>query len=236
MPDASEPDGIGGGADVSDAINRNGERTMNIRAIFLTVTWSVFAMTFTQANEPENCAVPIGDGHPAPRSLSAIRDDVRNALREEASTRRMGDNTREVRRLVDIYNELAVYPKHDKSIALSRLGQRLRTRLEKICSRIERQIPDPDWVGGKQEVATNVVLVENHVLAQRAPLAGGAAIRQGAPQAGPRAAAEGPREFGPDLIELIQRTISPEVWDVNGGNSSMVYYAPLRVLVVRAPY
>jgi hypothetical protein len=42
-------------------------------------------------------------------------------------------------------------------------------------------------------------------------------------------------DYGPQLVELIQRTIRPDVWDVNGGEGSIVYFRPLRVLVVTAP-
>ncbi len=37
------------------------------------------------------------------------------------------------------------------------------------------------------------------------------------------------------LVELIQTTISPASWDVNGGQSTIVYFAPRHALVVRAP-
>lgn len=40
---------------------------------------------------------------------------------------------------------------------------------------------------------------------------------------------------GPALVALIQRTISPGAWDVNGGEGTIQYYRPLRVLVIRAP-
>lgn len=40
---------------------------------------------------------------------------------------------------------------------------------------------------------------------------------------------------GQALVELIQATISPASWDVNGGQSTIVYYAPRQALVVRAP-
>ena len=36
------------------------------------------------------------------------------------------------------------------------------------------------------------------------------------------------------LIELIQTSIAPETWDVNGGNGTIFFYAPLNALVVRA--
>lgn len=37
-----------------------------------------------------------------------------------------------------------------------------------------------------------------------------------------------------DLIELIQRTIKPEHWDVNGGPGTIFFYQPLNALVIRA--
>ena len=45
----------------------------------------------------------------------------------------------------------------------------------------------------------------------------------------------GPAELSraQELIELIQNTIAPESWKVNGGNGSISYYAPLKVLVIR---
>lgn len=36
------------------------------------------------------------------------------------------------------------------------------------------------------------------------------------------------------LIRLIRSVIAPESWDVNGGDNSIQFYAPLNVLVVRA--
>jgi hypothetical protein len=41
-------------------------------------------------------------------------------------------------------------------------------------------------------------------------------------------------DYGPLLVALIERTIAPEFWDVNGGPGTIVYYRPLRVLVVHA--
>jgi hypothetical protein len=41
-------------------------------------------------------------------------------------------------------------------------------------------------------------------------------------------------DWGPTLVNLIERTIAPEKWDTVGGPFSIMYYAPLKVLVVRA--
>jgi hypothetical protein len=40
-------------------------------------------------------------------------------------------------------------------------------------------------------------------------------------------------DHGLELVELIQHTIAPSTWDVNGGNGTIVYFAPRQALVVR---
>jgi hypothetical protein len=45
----------------------------------------------------------------------------------------------------------------------------------------------------------------------------------------------GNEDYGPDLVELIQKTISPPTWDVNGGPGAIYYFRPQRALVVSAP-
>ena len=39
-----------------------------------------------------------------------------------------------------------------------------------------------------------------------------------------------------DLIRLIQTTVTPGVWDVNGGSATIMYYERVHALVVRAPW
>lgn len=51
----------------------------------------------------------------------------------------------------------------------------------------------------------------------------------------PRGAAGGRRAEAAALIDLIQATVRPEAWDVNGGTGSIVYFANGHGLVVVAP-
>ena len=53
-------------------------------------------------------------------------------------------------------------------------------------------------------------------------------------QSGALGGRAGPPDWGESLVELIERTIAPAFWDVHGGPGTIVYYQPLRVLVVRA--
>ena len=46
--------------------------------------------------------------------------------------------------------------------------------------------------------------------------------------------AQGTDDYGEDLVELIQQTIVPSSWDVNGGPGSIYYWRPGRALVISA--
>ena len=73
------------------------------------------------------------------------------------------------------------------------------------------------------------------MLAQQLPPANGAQVGQAAAVTGIPRASGIPTDFGPELVELIEATISPATWRINGGSSAIVYYSPLHVLVVSAP-
>jgi hypothetical protein len=40
-------------------------------------------------------------------------------------------------------------------------------------------------------------------------------------------------DFGQDLLELIEHTIAPDTWESNGGLGTIVYFAPMKVMVIR---
>jgi hypothetical protein len=49
----------------------------------------------------------------------------------------------------------------------------------------------------------------------------------------PNALAQGAAANGADLVDLIQKTVDPPSWDINGGPGSIVYFNNFRALVVR---
>jgi hypothetical protein len=63
---------------------------------------------------------------------------------------------------------------------------------------------------------------------------GGAGAARGGGAFGNNDALEkGAEANGADLVDLIQKTVDPPSWDVNGGPGSIMYFNNLRVLVVR---
>src|SRR5262249_5678458 len=92
----------------------------------------------------------------APRSLTAIRTDVSDALRAEATTRKKGDNTPQVMRLVDLYLEMAADPRRDTSPLIADLGQQVRLRLQTVREKVERRIPDKGSLAKKNSKPATV--------------------------------------------------------------------------------
>jgi hypothetical protein len=205
---------------------------MIARVIAIVSVWGLFTSGLVAA-EPA--------AKPTPRSLTAIRTDVSDALRAEATTRKNGDNTAQVMRLVDLYLEMAAHPRRDTSPLLADLGQQVRLRLQTVRERVERRIPDKNSLAKKSPKPSTIAdKEEGRVLAQQVPPAGGA--RGGAAAGGlslvvtgTQAIAARPADFGPELVELIEAVVSPATWRINGGNGVVVYYSPLHVLVVSAP-
>jgi hypothetical protein len=179
---------------------------------------------------------PTKDPKPAPRSLTTIQNDVRAALRTEAVTWRAGDNAANVVRLVELYREMAAHPQRETSPMLKELGLHVRARLVTVRDRIERRLGDSKV---KQKTAAqpdNVAAPENRVLAQQMqPGNAAAAGAQAVTVTGTQSVTGVPRDLGPELVDLIQATISPATWRINGGPSAIVYFAPRQALVVSAP-
>jgi hypothetical protein len=174
---------------------------------------------------------PGESAKPTSRSLAEIRLDMRAALKAEARSRKAGDNPQDVLRLVQLYQEMAAHPKRESSDVLKEMGRQVRARLVTIRERIERQLARESTKDRKPSSTSPAATV----LAQQLPGPGAAAAGQAAIVTGIPRASTGQIDFGPELVELIEATISPGIWRVNGGPAAVVYYAPRQVLVVSAP-
>lgn len=157
---------------------------------------------------------------PEPMTLAELRRGVNAALKSEAVSARQGENPAEVTALVDLYLAMAADPRRDESPLVQKLGARVKARLVMVKRKVSR-------AKGKE-----VKRPAETVLAQQMGPggAGGASL----PGAAGTAAMATP-DYGPELVDLLQRVISPEVWDINGGPATIAYYRLGRALVVRAP-
>ena len=80
-----------------------------------------------------------------------------------------------------------------------------------------------------RQAADTVAQVSQLVLAQQGIAGPAVPAAAGALAAAPPFAGD----YGNDLADLIQTVIAPDTWVRNGGQGSIYYYRPLRVLVIR---
>jgi hypothetical protein len=143
-----------------------------------------------------------------------------------------------VRDLCSLHGEIVSDPRYATSDTLKQYRTRLWSKLNRLKAEYKRQLARE---GDQQDALADVAALE-----QADPLAVATAdsLMQSLSlldqtQGGPgMLLAHGGRAVGPDhgreLVELIERTINPAFWDVNGGPGAIVYYRPLMCLVVRA--
>jgi hypothetical protein len=135
---------------------------------------------------------------------------------------------------VDLYREMAAHPKRDQSALLVKLGLRVRSRLKEVSVQIERRYSQLGRNDKKKQSPSTLEVPETNVLAQQVAVQAGGAFGQAA-QPAALAGAEAILDYGPELVDVIQQTISPATWNINGGIGAVVYFAPRRALVVSAP-
>lgn len=154
-----------------------------------------------------------------PRKSQLIAES-RSLLRAESKASSLSEQIVLTIRMVDMSYRFASDPRYGQSPTLQEARGLLHSRLRAIKKRTltaQRR--------NKKKPAK--IKVERKVLAQLNRALNGPAAN------GNNGGL--PPDHGPMLVELIQRTISPSSWDLNGGASSIRYWRPGMALVVRAP-
>lgn len=182
-----------------------------------------------------------------PRRLTEMNNDLRSAIRAEATAKNGAQRGNAIRQMATLYQEFSQDERLAISPELQRYKVRLWNRLIKIKKDLQREIAyarknqkraaihdkaksvldepaDQITSQASNSLTAQLTLVSyslggpgQFIATRNAALAGGAG-----------------RDDGRALVELIERTISPNSWAVNGGPGTIIYYAPLHALVVRA--
>ena len=103
----------------------------------------------------------------------------------------------------------------------------IRSRLQKIDHDLQQKIARNQRAAAKAGGPPTVGVPDNRGVLAQQRLAG-----IGQPAGGNGANPSAKADYGQDLVNLIQATIAPSTWEVNGGAGTIVYYGGLRVLVV----
>ena len=171
----------------------------------------------------------VGDV-PSRAGLHVIEKRLSSLLKQEAVASTRKDRTQAVCDLVLLYQEISKDGRLATSEKLNRLRNRLRSRLRQVGKKLRREIarierPDRPGPRSASRSARHSARKSLHVTSGGQPYESRGSFGGGLQLA----------DNGQALVDLIQRTIAPDTWDVNGGPSTIVYYAPRYALVVRAP-
>lgn len=165
------------------------------------------------------------------RLIAHIERDMSAALRREAGAQ-PADRAAAIQRLCELHAEMVSDSRYSTSDALKSYRAKVWSRLTRIKQQLQREIaresgkPAPDQASEEPLRMLAASLASTLSLAdQAAGGPGGLLARGGAAQIESNAQS---------LIELIERTIDPDFWDVNGGPGTIVYYPNLQCLVIRA--
>jgi len=138
---------------------------------------------------------------------------------------------------------LALYNELHRDTVLARttrdqLAAKLRGRLTALAQQIEKQQatankrPAADRPGSVDRAGKDGVLAQRGGgWGQPGGFGGGMGVGGGMGFGGQGAVKD---DAGDDLVDLIQKTISPGSWDRNGGSGSIYYWRPGRAIVVSA--
>ena len=211
---------------------------------------AVLALAATPPDASLNATAVVPTSQSAQRTAQELREAVHQTLRRWARpTDEQADQA--------AAEFLALYREVESSDQLSTaqreyLRTRVRSRLMKVAQQIaKREAIKRRLAREAQPAGVGVPADRAGVLAQRGGFGGGVGPGMGGMGGmgaggfggggfggggfGMGGGVLGPADYdhGQELVDLIQKTISPGSWDINGGPGSIYYWRPGRAIVVR---
>lgn len=220
---------------------------MHFRQLIHLLAIAALLAKVSPAMSPEEHVNPsdptVANSDALPRHIDYSRQ-ISASIKAEATAKSDADRIEAIRSMARLYTQLKRDPRLLESETLRGYKGRLWGRLTHIQKRWEREVSrlERELGTGKSQqpdvlaAATTLAITQGLDLVA-ATLGGPSTIlAAGCETQSAHAALGGAArlDYGRELVELIQRTISPDFWDVNGGPGTIVYYAPLHALVVRA--
>jgi len=169
------------------------------------------------------------------RPLHELDRELRKLLREHSAATAEVDQAKSLVALCHLHAELVRDPRWETSDTLKMYRNELAARLRKSAVDLKRR-----WkpIAPSKERAPQVDSESDQALEQSLAVALQLSDFSLASPQQQWAAGNGGAAMqdvqGLALVELIERTLNPQFWDRAGGPGTIVYYAPLQCLVVRA--
>jgi hypothetical protein len=185
-------------------------------------------------------ALLLGADAGVQRPFHEINAQITDLFKREAQPADRSSRAAAIYELCELHGQIVSDARYATSDKLKEYRARIWSRLKKVESELKAQLAHSPEAADKHALANAAALAAADAVSVAAAdsLATSLALLDQA-QGGPGVllafgGGAVPGDDGPRLVELIQRTINPAFWDVQGGPGTIVYYAPLQCLVVRA--
>ena len=176
--------------------------------------------------------------------ITLLRGETREMLQKEAVLKAGDKKDQALTALCDLYVVLRQDQRYSDSEMLQQDAAKIRRRLissaKQSSARLKRNdVPRPAGLAKKVDLAIKSAIAEaekTEELAGSSNDSDGSAKTLSPETKTNRAGNAGAAGFdtGWELVELMQRVVSPDFWEPNGGPGVIYYFAMRRVLVVRA--
>ncbi len=188
--------------------------------------------------DPSSAAGRAEDAAAEPRRFAEIDEDIRDALRAEATAENPREQSEAVHRMAEVYREILEDPRLPASDTLKKYKAKLWSRMTRVKEQLQRRQAREDRqqdseTGHAQRAALEAASrsLADQVSTMNYTMGGPSYVFE---QGGGALGGGAVNDHGQELIELIERTIKPDFWDTAGGPGSIFYYRPLMALVVSA--
>lgn len=175
---------------------------------------------------------------PSTRAFQEISDEMHDLLRAEATARTQEERAEAVKGICRLYSEIMADPRLEDSDTLKSYKGKLWSRMTRVRDRLEREL-DREADSARRRYAPEELAALEQAGVQLASQINQIHATMGGPayffdQTGGAFGGGMVMDHSQELIDLIQRTIKPDHWDVNGGPGSIMYYRPVMALVISA--
>lgn len=183
------------------------------------------------ASNTDSAKVNDAEVKPAKRLAAEIDRDISTALRKEANAKSLRERGKAVEQLCTLHHEITSDERFTSLEQMQSLRAKIWGRLTKVKTELKRQLAKD----GQPQLDDAQAEAAQYASSNLAGAMSLADFATGSPSSYfGRGGASQTDVNAQQLIELIQRTISPDFWDVVGGPGAIFYYPQLQVLVIRA--
>jgi hypothetical protein len=178
-----------------------------------------------------------------PKKPQELRNAVRETMRREATTDDPAERAEAIRELAGLLTEV----RRDTLLAQDerkRLHALIWSRLTRVKKELKAEISRQQRAAKRGRAKADEEILSDLEAGQQLAAAMGQQFSMASQLTGGPAAVvarcgeafggrPGSADYGEELVELIEKTIAPETWESAGGNGSIYYFYPLKVLVIR---